>query len=248
LIAPFNDIETTTEIIKTHHESIAAVIVEPLQRAIKPVGAFLQGLRFLTEKYHIVLIFDEIVTGFRLDYGGAQEHYGVVPDVAVYGKALTGGFSLAAICGKREILDATNPDRAGTPSHAYFSGTLNGNPLAAAAGVACLTELEKVGILKDLHDRGEKFMEAIRDIGNSCGAPLQVAGDGPVMQLFFTGNPIRSYRDTLGQNKDMMKKVTRMLWENGIAATPAKIYLSLAHSSNDLDQFLDTLKGILSKI
>lgn len=249
LVAPFNDIETTAQIIKTHGHSIAAAIVEPLQRIIKPRGNFLQDLRKLTKEYNIVLIFDEVVTGFRLDYGGAQEHYGAVPDVAIYGKALTGGFSLAAICGKREILDTTNPGRYGTPEHSYFSGTLNGNPLAAAAGLVCLAELEKEGLLKRLHDRGEQFMQEIRDLGRSYGIPVEVAGDGPVLQIFFTDKPIINYPDTLSQDKIMGQKVAKKMWEKGILVVPnGKIYLSLAHSENDYEQFLETMEGSLKSI
>jgi glutamate-1-semialdehyde 2,1-aminomutase len=249
LVAPFNDIETAAGIIRTHADSIAAVIVEPLQRIIKPTGTFLHDLRNLTREHGIVLIFDEVVTGFRLDYGGAQEHYGVVPDMAIYGKALTGGFSLAAICGKREILDTTNPSRYGTPEHSYFSGTLNGNPLAAAAGLVCLAELEKEGVLKRLHDRGERFMQEIRDLGRSRGIPVQVSGDGPVLQIFFTDKPVVNYPDTLTQNKIMGQKVAKMMWEKGILVVPnGKIYLSLVHSESDYEQFLETLEGTLKTI
>lgn len=249
LVAPFNDVEATTRIIEEHEQEIAAVIVEPLQRSIKPRGRFLNEVRDLTRKFAIPLIFDEVVTGFRLDYGGAQEHYGVVADVAIYGKALTGGFSLAAICGKREILETTNPDRVGTRRHSFFSGTLNGNPLAAAAGLACLAQLEAAGVLKGLHDRGEHFMEEIREAGRSCGIPLQVAGDGPVMQMFFTETPIHDYPDTLSQDKAVGQKVARTMWAKGIMVVPnGKIYLSLAHSEEDLGRFLEALKDSLKSI
>jgi glutamate-1-semialdehyde 2,1-aminomutase len=246
LVAPFNDIEKTAQVIEEHEEEIAAVIVEPLQRSIKPRGSFLNDVREITRKLAIPLIFDEVVTGFRLDYGGAQEHYGVIPDVAIYGKALTGGFSLAAICGKREILDTTNPERIGTRTHSYFSGTLNGNPLAASAGLACLAELQKEGVLKVLHDRGEQFMEEIRGVGHSCGIPLQVSGDGPVMQMFFTQKPIRDYPDTLSQDKVAGQKVARNMWAKGIMVVPnGKIYLSLSHSEEDFSRFLEALKDSL---
>jgi len=246
LVAPFNDTETTAQIIQTHGDSIAAVIVEPLHRVIKPRGTFLKDLRDLTKKWNIVLIFDEIVTGFRLDYGGAQEHYGVVADVVVYGKALTGGLPMGAICGDRRILDTGNPDKKGTPEYCYYGGTLNGDPLAAAAALACLAEVEKEGVLKGFHDRGERFMEEIRDVGRSSGVPLQVVGDGPVFQMFLSEKPIIDYPDTLGQDKEMIRKVAIRMWEKGIMMVPgSKIYLSLAHSEKDLEQFLETLKDTL---
>lgn len=249
LIAPFNDAETTTQIFNDHGHEIAAAIVEPLQRTIKPRGTFLQDVRELTKKHNIVMIFDEVVTGFRLDYGGAQEHYGVTVDMAVYGKALTGGFSLAAICGKREILDTTNPDRSGSPDYSYFSGTLNGNPLAASAGLACLGELEKKGVLKSLHDRGERFMGQIREVGRSRGIPLQVAGDGPVLQIFFTDKLIVNYQDTLTQDKALGQKVGKKMLEKGIFLNPnSKIYLSLAHTEKDFEQFLEIFEEVLKSL
>jgi glutamate-1-semialdehyde 2,1-aminomutase len=249
LVAPFNDIQKTVQIVEKHEQEIAAVIVEPLQRSIKPRVRFLNDVRDLTKKLAIPLIFDEVVTGFRLDYGGAQEHYGVIPDVAIYGKALTGGFSLAAICGKKEILDTANPERLGTGTHSYFSGTLNGNPLAASAGLACLAELEGEGVLKSLHDRGEKFMEEIREVGRSCGIPLQVSGDGPVMQMFFSEKPILDYPDTLSQDKAVGQKVARNMWAKGIMVVPnGKIYLSLSHSEEDFGRFLEALKESLRLI
>jgi len=249
LIAPFNDMETTTQIFNDHGHEIAAAIIEPLQRTIKPRGTFLQDVRELTKKHNIVMIFDEVVTGFRLDYGGAQEHYGVNVDMAVYGKALTGGFSLSAICGKREILETTNPERWGTPEYSYFSGTLNGNPLAASAGLACLGELEKEGVLKTFHDRGERFMEQIREVGRVHRVPLQVAGDGPVLQMFFTETPIINYQDTLTQNKALGIKVAKKMIEKGIWVMPnSKIYLSIAHTEKDFEQFLEALNDALSTL
>jgi glutamate-1-semialdehyde 2,1-aminomutase len=249
LVAPFNDFETAAPIIEAHAQELAAVIVEPLQRSIKPRGRFLTQVRELTTKLQIPLIFDEIVTGFRLDYGGAQEHYGVVADLGVYGKAMTGGFSLAAVCGRREILETTHPERAGTAGHSYFSGTLNGNPLAAAAGLACLAELEKDGVLKKLHDRGERFMDEIRSVGRAAGIPLQVAGDGPVLQIFFTKKPVLDYPDTLTQDKAFGTKVAKKMWAQGIMLVPnGKIYLSLAHSEEDLGRFLEALKTSLASV
>jgi len=246
LVAPFNDIETTAKIIDAHEDSIAAVIVEPLQRAIKPEGTFLSELRKLTKKHDIVLIFDEIVTGFRLDYGGAQEHYGVIPDLAVYGKALTGGFSLAAVCGRKDIMNTTDPARMRTPAFSYFSGTLNGNPLAATAGLVCLSKLGKEGVLKAFHERGEHFMEEVRSVGRDCHVPLQVAGDGPVLQMFFTERPVFNYPDTLSNDKAMGLKVARSMLAKGIFLMPnSKIHLSLAHSSEDFERFLEALKEAL---
>ncbi len=248
LVLPFNDIEGTSRVLREHANELAAVIVEPLQRVIKPRGSFLQDLLQLTHELGIVLIFDEIVTGFRLDYGGAQEHYGVIPDMAVYGKALTGGLPMAAVAGRAELMETADPARSGTPQYAYFSGTLSGNPLCAAAGVACLKILEKPGILKDLHDRGERFMEQIRDVGRMCSVPLQVEGDGPVLQIFLCDSPIEGYSDTLRHDKARGKKMAARMWEKGIMVNLSKIYLSLVHAEDDYNRFLEVLKEALMSL
>src|SRR5512133_615649 len=142
LMAPFNDVETTADVIEAHHEELAAVIVEPFQRSIPPRPGFLSFLRDITTKYGIVLIFDEVVTGFRFAWGGAQEYYGVTPDLATYGKIIGGGYPLAAVGGRSEIMDLCDNARKGSGDYVYMTGTLNGNPVSAAAGVATLKELK----------------------------------------------------------------------------------------------------------
>src|SRR5439155_8135282 len=138
LVAPFNDFDTTAAIIKQHHRELAAVLVEPLQRALKPEPGFLEGLRDITRKFGLVLIFDEIVTGFRLAWGGAQERYGVAADLACYGKVIGGGYPLSAVVGKREILQLADPQQKGRGRYCFLSGTLTANPVACAAGLATL--------------------------------------------------------------------------------------------------------------
>src|SRR5207247_420568 len=128
-----------------HADQLAAAIVEPFQRLSPPQRGFLEGLRTLTRRHGIPLIFDEVVTGFRFAYGGAQEYYGVVPDLAAYGKIIGGGFPLAAVCGRREIMRAFDPRLEGTPEFVAQVGTLSGNPIPAGAGLATLAELRKPG-------------------------------------------------------------------------------------------------------
>ena len=249
LVAPFNDYGVTSKIINEFSGSIAAVLIEPLQRIIKPKGSFLSDVIDLARKHRIICIFDEVVTGFRLDYGGAQEHYGAVPDLAVYGKALAGGFPISAICGKREILECTDPARSNTAEYAYFSGTLNGNPIGGAAGCACLDEVRQEGVLKKLHDRGERLMLDIRSIAQSRGIPAQVVGDGPVLQIFFTDKEVSEYPDTLNHNKTIGAKVGRSMIEKGIWMNPnSKIYLSLAHTESDFESLLNAFDSALKAL
>src|SRR5262249_37490208 len=156
LVAPFNDLATTREIVTRYADDLAAIIVEPLQRAVRPRPGFLAGLRDVAHGAGALLVFDEVVTGFRLAYGGAQEHYGVLPDLAVSGKALTCGFPLAAIAGRADVMATADPARKGSLDYAALSGTLSGNALACAAGVAALAELRRPGVYPRLHALGER--------------------------------------------------------------------------------------------
>src|SRR3990172_3809878 len=185
LVVPFNDLAATERIVASHAGELAGIIVEPLQRAIRPRPGFLAGLRDLPPRHGALLIFDEVVTGFRLAYGGAQEHYGVVPDLAVFGKALTAGFSLAAIAGRADVMATADPARKGTLDYAGLSGTLSGNALACAAGVAALGELRRPGVYPRLHALGERLRTGVEKRAAGLGIPLRALGDGPIAQVFF---------------------------------------------------------------
>src|SRR5205807_6316845 len=157
LIAPYNDLATAEALIAAHHEELAAVLIEPYQRTIVPAPGFLAGLRAATKRYGVPLIFDEIVTGFRFAYGGAQEFYGVVPDLAAFGKIIGGGFPLAAVVGREEIMRHLAPEQARTGGQVQQAGTLNGNPIACAAGLATLAELRKPGTYERLFRTGNRI-------------------------------------------------------------------------------------------
>ena len=163
LIAPYNDLETTRKIIDQHGNEIACVIMEPLQRCTPPEKGFLEGIRKVTKEHGILLVFDEVVTGFRLAYGGAQEYYGVVPDLAAFGKAMGGGYPIAAICGKADIVDLCTEDRMGEERYIWFASTLAGNPVSASASLATLRNSENLGLTNG-------FMVS----GNSCGRDLEI--------------------------------------------------------------------------
>jgi glutamate-1-semialdehyde 2,1-aminomutase len=249
LIAPFNDLAATRALIESYARDIAAVIVEPMQRAITPCAGFLQGLRALTQQFGIVLIFDEIVTGFRLAWGGAQEHYGVVPDVACYGKAIGGGYPLSAVVGRSDILAAANPQRKGREPYCFLSGTFSGSPISAAAGLAALEVLEQRGIYARLHEIGEAIRSGINEIGQRLGEPIRAIGDGPVLQVFFTEHAIQSWRDCLKADAGKAKQFGYELIRHGVYCTPGgKIYLSLAHSDADLDFLLERAEQAISAI
>jgi len=250
LIAPFNDLPTTEDILARYGQEIAAIIVEPLQRAIPPQPGFLAGLRDLTRRHGIVLLFDEVVTGFRLAYGGAQEFYGVVPDLATYGKAVTCGFSLGAICGRADVMETANQARKGTPDYAALSGTLSGNPLACAAGVAALGELRKPGVYGQLTAIGRRLREGMTNIAARQGVPLQALGEGPIAQPVFIDpkRRVTSERDLREADGKRANRLGLEMVRRGIFMIPgAKMYLSLAHSDADIEAtlnvFADALKA-----
>ncbi|OAI47882.1 glutamate-1-semialdehyde 2,1-aminomutase [Planctomycetaceae bacterium SCGC AG-212-F19] len=248
LVAPFNDQVETARIIEQHHRELAAVIVEPLQRALKPEPPFLQELRAVTEKYGIVLIFDEVVTGFRLAWGGAQERYGVVPDLACYGKAMAGGYPLSAVVGKKELLRLADPQQRGRGApYIFMSGTLTANPVACAAGVAALAVLAQPGVYDRLHEVGQRLATGLRRAATEAAVPMQVLGDGPVLQVVFTTHqPLRNHRDLLWADKKKGTQFGHELIRRGVYCTPGgKLYLSLAHSDADIDRTVEIAGAVL---
>jgi len=155
LVAPFNDIEAVRQELDAHRGEVAAVLVEPLHRVTRPLPGFLADLKRAAQEAGALLIFDEVVTGFRLAWGGGQERYGVTPDLATYGKIIGGGYPVSAIAGRRDVLERASPRRSGEKDYAFISGTLSGNPIGAVAGFATLTELSQPGVCERLDHAGE---------------------------------------------------------------------------------------------
>jgi glutamate-1-semialdehyde 2,1-aminomutase len=251
LVAPFNDLDATARIATEAGSDLAAIIVEPLQRSIRPRPGFLVGLAELARRLGALLIFDEVVTGFRLAYGGAQEHYGVVPDLAVYGKALSCGFSLAAIAGRADVMATADPARKGSLDYAALSGTLSGNALACAAGVAALRELGRPGVYPRLHALGERLRSGIARRAGRLGVPAQVLGDGPIAQVFFVDPGADLTTERTARSADG-RKAARFALEclrRGIFTLPGtKLYLSIAHTDADVDWTLDTMEEALRTV
>ncbi|MCI0781568.1 MAG: aminotransferase class III-fold pyridoxal phosphate-dependent enzyme [Chloroflexi bacterium] len=245
LIAPFNDLETTSAIIDAHHGELAAVIVEPLQRIITPQPGFLEGLRQITARYEIPLIFDEIVTGFRLAYGGAQEHYGVVPDLCTVGKIMGGGYPLAAVLGRADILSVFDPAEADSETWINQIGTLNGNPIACAAGLATLAELRKPGTYEGLRATGKQVREALVDICSQHGVPVQMCGEDAIFDVYFTDRPVANYRDGLAGDSQMMARLNAGLLERGVLKGTQKFYPSVVHTEADVQKTIDAFKEVI---
>jgi glutamate-1-semialdehyde 2,1-aminomutase len=248
LIAPYNDLATTEALIAAHHNELAAVIVEPYQRVIVPQPGFLPGLRTVTQRYGVPLVFDEIVTGFRLAYGGAQEYYDVVPDVAAFGKVLAGGFPLAAVAGRAAIMRHFDAALEGTPDYVWQAGTLNGNPVAAVAGLATLAELRKPGSYERLFRTGTRLKDGLAAAARRHGLSAQVSGEAPVFDIIFTDRPVVDYRTTLTADRTRIAAFNRECLRRGVAKAVNKIYVSLAHTDADVDATIEVFDQALAVV
>jgi glutamate-1-semialdehyde 2,1-aminomutase len=245
LIAPYNDLATVEALLAAHGDALGAVIVEPFQRLIPPAPGFLQGLCELTRRREIPLVFDEVVTGFRFAYGGAQEFYGVVPDLAACGKILGGGFPLAAVCGRADIMRAFDPRLDGSDEFVSQIGTLNGNPIAAVAGLATLAELRKPGAFERLHATGRTLKEGLAALVRASGLPAQVVGESTVFDIVFTDRPVTDYRAVLAADGGLLRAFNAECLKRGVCKGREKLYVSLAHSDEDIARTLEAFEGAL---
>jgi glutamate-1-semialdehyde 2,1-aminomutase len=234
IIAPFNDADAVAGLVRDHKDELAGIIVEPFQRIIPPAPGFLAALRKITADNGVPLIFDEVVTGFRLAYGGAQEYYGVEPDLCTLGKVIGGGFPLAAIAGRAEIMAHFDKSKVGDENFLVQIGTLSGNPVAAAAGLATMEILRRPGAYEQIHATGYQLMQALGGLLQRAGIPAQITGEPPLFDVVFTDQPIRDYRSTLTGDAELMRRFNALLRERGILKGESKYYVSLAHTSEDV--------------
>ena len=236
LVAPFNDADFARRIIAEYADELGGVIVEPFQRLIPPAPGFLETLREETRRHGIPLIFDEVVTGFRFAYGGAQEAYGVTPDLCTLGKVIGGGFPLAAIAGSDEIMAHFDKERAGADGFVFQVGTLSGNPVAAAAGIATLDVLRRPGAYERIAKTGRAIMALLEETLAGAGIPAQVVGHPALFDVVFTDRAVRNYRDVLSADADRLRSFNAVLREQGILKGESKFYISLAHTAEDIDR------------
>ena len=248
IIAPFNDEEAVSALVREHKSDLAGVIVEPFQRIIPPAPGFLPALRRITQENGVPLIFDEVVTGFRLAYGGAQEYYGVVPDLCTLGKVIGGGFPLAAIAGKAEIMAHFDKNKVGDANFLVQIGTLSGNPVAAAAGLATMAILKRPGAYERIHGTGRELMRVLGGLLRDAGIPAQISGEPPLFDVVFTDQPVRDYRDTLSGDADLMRRFNALLRERGILKGESKYYISLAHTDEDIAFTIDAWKSAIKEL
>ena len=231
LLAPFNDIGAVRRQLDAHPGEVAAVLVEPLHRVTRPAPGFLADLTRAAQDAGALVIFDEVVTGFRLARGGGQEKYGVTPDLATYGKIIGGGYPVSAICGRRAVMELADPRRAGRPDYAFISGTLSGNPVGAAAGLATLNELAQPGAYARLDHAGETLRTGFNTAARELELPLEMHGEGAVNGVVVRPDGGRTPEPAAA----LLPRLGRALFERGIASNLGKVYVSLAHSDDDLD-------------
>ncbi len=234
VIAPFNDLDAVASLLDEHSD-IAAIIVEPLQRIIPAVPGFLAGLRALCDKHHVLLIFDEIVTGFRLAYGGAQERYGVIPDICTLGKIIGGGFPLAALGASADIMAHFDKDVVGGDKWLMQLGTLSGNPVASAAGLKTMDILRRDGQYDRLVAVGKRLQDMQSDALNAAGIAHRVCGDPTLFDLFFTDVDCRDYRSAKHTDPRVNAVYNATLRAQGVFKAPGKLYPSLALTEADLE-------------
>jgi len=246
IVLPWNDLSILEAAINEKGSEIAAVITEPVMQrgVILPRKGYLERLRNLCTRNNIVLIFDEVVTGFRIALGGGQEYFGVVPDLAVFSKGMGGGFPISCVAGKEEIMDLI------ARYEVLHAGTFNGHPVCMAAAYATVLELEKDNgrVYKRLFDLGKKLVEGIREIGKRLNFKLLVQDIGPLFYVFFTDlDSVIDYRASLGRDKDTYSRFATALVERGILTltSQGRWYLSAAHTEDDIELTLRAVKEAL---
>lgn len=239
LVAPYNDLDATQRILRDHADELSAVIVEPLHRCIVPKAGFLQALRDVTRRLGVVLVFDEVVTGFRLALGGAQEYYGVSPDLVAYGKALGGGFPLGAYGGRADLMEVVSEHRLPGPRYAWSASTSGGNPVSCAAALATLDLLSETGIHARLHAAGRLLRQRLGEALAAAGEAGQVLGDGPLAQVAFSAQPVTDQRSWLASDRGRGRVLMLDLLARGVFLNPmgTKLYLSLAHDESAIEDF-----------
>jgi glutamate-1-semialdehyde 2,1-aminomutase len=205
-------------------------------------------LRKITMENGVLLIFDEVVTGFRLAYGGAQEYYGVVSDLCTLGKVIGGGFPLAAIAGRADVMAHFDRSAVGDDGFLMQVGTLSGNPVAAAAGLATLEVLRQPGAYERLFTTGRELMSVFTELLRRAGVTAQVTGEPPLFDAVFSSEPVRDYRGTLRGDADMARRFNALLRERGVLKGESKYYVSLAHTPEDVQHTCRAWEAALEEL
>jgi glutamate-1-semialdehyde 2,1-aminomutase len=246
-LATFNDLDSVERALEASPDDIAAVIVEPVggnMGVVPPAEGFLHGLRQLTEKHGALLIFDEVMTGFRVSRGGAQELYGVRPDLTTLGKVIGGGLPVGAYGGRRDLMEQIAP-----AGPVYQAGTLSGNPLAMSAGLAQLMALDESNAWERLEDSSNQLEAGLNDILSEASVPATVNRVGSMLTLFFSDGPVTDFESATRSDTQRHAKFFRAMLEAGVHLPPSQYeawFVSLAHEPDDIDRTLDAAREALA--
>jgi glutamate-1-semialdehyde 2,1-aminomutase len=251
LVAEFNDLEGVERVFQSNRGEVAAVIVEPIPHnigCVMPEAGFLEGLRSLTQAHGALLIFDEVITGFRHSLGGYQKICGVTPDVATFAKAMANGFPIAAVCGRAELMDRFNTNPSGD---VFFAGTYNGHAVGCAAALATIEVMETQGVHEQLFLLGDRMRRGLSEVVSRLKVKAIVAGFGSVYVLYFMEGPIRNYTDLMRNDAERFVRFRRGLIECGIFEMPLDLKracVSFSHTETDVDQTLGIAENVLTKL
>lgn len=249
LTARFNDLGSVETLVDEHRGDVACIILEPVagnMGVVTPKGGFLEGLRRMCDDLDIVLIFDEVMTGFRVAYGGAQSLYGVKPDMTCLGKIIGGGLPVGAYGGKREIMEQVAP-----VGGVYQAGTLSGNPLATTAGLETLKILEGEGVYESLNEKTRFLCDGITESARECGIPVWCPHVGAMFTVFFTSSPVEDYGTAKKSDLDAFVRYFLLMLDQGIYLPPSQfeaVFVSLAHTQEDLEKTVSAARNAFRKM
>uniref|UniRef100_A0A7S3K027 glutamate-1-semialdehyde 2,1-aminomutase n=1 Tax=Aureoumbra lagunensis TaxID=44058 RepID=A0A7S3K027_9STRA len=249
LVAQYNDLDSVEAILKEFPQDIAAIVLEPVvgnSGFIAPTKEFLLGLRDLTTKYGALLVFDEVMTGFRIAYGGAQEYFGITPDVTTMGKVIGGGLPVGAYGGRRDIMEMVAP-----AGPMYQAGTLSGNPLAMTAGIKTLEILKRPGQYEELDRLTKRLVSGILDAGKAAGHEICGGSISGMFGFFFCQGPVNNFKDATASDTEKFGKWHRAMIERGIYLAPSQYeagFMSLAHTDADIDATIAAAKDVFENV
>jgi glutamate-1-semialdehyde 2,1-aminomutase len=244
---PYNDANAFESFMKEKGKEVAAVIVEPVagnMGLVAPEPGFLETLRKETEKYGTVLIFDEVMSGFRVAWGGAQALFGIRPDLTCFGKIVGGGLPVGAYGGKKQIMEQIAPQ-----GPVYQAGTLSGNPLAMAAGIATLKQLKKPGVYENLEKNSFRLAEGLGRVAERLGVDVTLNRVGSMLGMFFTPGPVRNFDEAKTSDTDRFARYYRKMLENGVYLAPSQfeaVFVSAAHDTADIDLTLSAAENAMA--
>ncbi len=248
LVARYNDLDSVSRLIEAHGDDTACIIVEPVagnMGVVPPAEGFLEGLRRLSTENGILLLFDEVITGFRVAFGGMQELTGVRADLTVLGKIIGGGLPIGAYGGRREIMEHLAP-----VGPVYQAGTLSGNPIATAAGLVTLHALEGKGLYESLEAKGAELERGLREVAAGCGIPATINRVGSMMTLFFNEGQVTDYESAKRSDGDRYARYFRAMLASGISLPPSQFeafFLSTAHTEEDLSRTLEASRRAMKR-